>query len=67
MVQRKAVIVSESTKRSAEQLTKARAILMRVSSSEKAFRMLPGVLSVKTRKPEVDMARQATTLRAVET
>jgi hypothetical protein len=40
---------------------------MRVSSSEKAFKMFPGVLSVKTRNPEVDMQRQATTERAVET
>lgn len=48
-------------------LTHARAMLMSVSSEAKLLRMLPCVLSVKTRNPDVDMHRQATTESAVLT
>jgi hypothetical protein len=47
--------------------THALAILIRVSSAAKLLRMLPAVLLVKTRNPDVDIARQAMTERAVET
>lgn len=42
-------------------------MLMSVSSVEKLLRMLPCVLSVKTRKPDVDMHRHAMTESVVLT
>jgi len=42
-------------------------MLMSVSSSLKLLRTLPDVRSVKTRKPDVDMHRQAMTDTVVET
>lgn len=47
--------------------THARARLINQSSSLKLLRMLPCVLFVKTRKPEMDMHRHATTDSVVET
>lgn len=47
--------------------THARARLINQSSSLKLFRMLPWVLFVKTRNPEMDMHRHATTESVVET
>lgn len=41
-------------------------MLINISSSAKLLRMLPVVRSVKTRKPDMDMHRQAMRDRVVE-